>query len=274
MALVFPLTTALTIATSDSSGGAGIQADLKTFAALGVYGVSAICSITAQNTLGVTAMESVSPSLVQAQLATVWDDLPPLAVKIGLIGPAALVQAVAIFLKERAQNTPVVLDPVMVSASGHVFLAPSDVAGLKTLLPLATLLTPNLPEAEVLSGLKISDSSSLKRAGEILLAQGPRYVLIKGGHLAGPNCDDHLFGPEGQIVFPGPRIDSRNTHGTGCTLSSAIAAFLAQGKKLAEAIKAAKDYVTAAFLTAPALGQGPGPLNHFHPYYAYGQISL
>ncbi|MDR1872380.1 MAG: bifunctional hydroxymethylpyrimidine kinase/phosphomethylpyrimidine kinase [Deltaproteobacteria bacterium] len=269
MTATYPLTTALSIAASDSSGGAGIQADLKTFASLGVYGLTAICAVTAQNTLAVRAMESLSPSLVTAQLEALWADIPPKAIKIGLLGPAAVARAVKDFLAQNAKDIPIILDPVMVSASGHVFLAPEDLAGLKELFPLATLITPNLPEAEALTGLLINCRELLLEAGKTLLASGPAQVLIKGGHGEGPTCDDHFFDQTGITTFSGPRIKTNNTHGTGCTLSSAIAAFLARGVSLKEAVKAAKDYVARAFLTAPPLGQGPGPLNHFHQYYSW-----
>ncbi|MDR0548523.1 MAG: bifunctional hydroxymethylpyrimidine kinase/phosphomethylpyrimidine kinase [Deltaproteobacteria bacterium] len=264
-----PLTKALTIATTDSSGGAGINADLKTFAALGVYGLSVICSVTAQNTRGVMAVENLSQETVKAQMAAVWADIPPQAIKIGLIGSAALAEVVSDFLREKTLNTPIVLDPVLVSASGHVFLNPKDVAGLKDLFPLATLLTPNAQEAAALTGLTLNDPDFVARAGEKLLEFGPRHVLIKGGHLAESSCDDYLFSEKERIVLNGSRLNTKNDHGAGCTLSSAIAAYLAQGQDLIEAARLAKKYVANGFFDEPKLGHGPGPLNHFHAYYAW-----
>ncbi|MDR2142138.1 MAG: bifunctional hydroxymethylpyrimidine kinase/phosphomethylpyrimidine kinase [Deltaproteobacteria bacterium] len=269
MVVAYPLATALTIASSDSSGGAGIQADLKTFASLGVFGLTVVCAVTAQNTQAVTAMESLSPSLLTAQLEALWADLPVGAIKIGLIGPAAGARAVADFLRAQAQGIAVVLDPVMVSASGHVFLSPEDQEGLKSLFPLATLLTPNLPEAEALTGQAIDSPQRAVAAGEKILKMGPRNVLIKGGHGRGPSCDDYLISPQGVEILAGARIETTNTHGTGCSLSSAIAAWLARGQTLGEAVRAAKAYVAQAFLSAPRLGRGPGPLNHFHQFYGW-----
>ncbi|MDR1608733.1 MAG: bifunctional hydroxymethylpyrimidine kinase/phosphomethylpyrimidine kinase, partial [Deltaproteobacteria bacterium] len=264
---VFPLAAALTIASSDSSGGAGIQADLKTFASLGVYGLTVICAVTAQNTLAVTAVESLSPNIVQAQLEAIWADIPPKAIKIGLIGSAESARVIFDFLK--AQNVPLVVDPVLVSASGHVFLAPNEVEAVKNLFPLAALITPNIPEAAALTGISPQDPSFWAEAPQKLLSLGPQYVLIKGGHGQGPTAEDRLFGQDGtRLVFSGPRIVTNNTHGTGCTLSSAIAAHLAQRYDLPEAIQKAKDYVAKAFVGAPPFGRGPGPLNHFHQYYA------
>ncbi|MDR1578643.1 MAG: bifunctional hydroxymethylpyrimidine kinase/phosphomethylpyrimidine kinase [Deltaproteobacteria bacterium] len=275
MIATYPLATALTIASSDSSGGAGIQADLKTFASLGVYGLTVISAVTAQNTLAVTMVENLSPALVTAQLEALWADIKPKAIKIGLIGSAANAQSIEKFLRVNGQGVPVVLDPVLVSASGHVFLSEEDMAAVVKLFPLATLITPNIPETEALTGVALTAVTSkapdlLKTAAQALLAKGPKNILIKGGHGLGPTADDYLFNSEGEpTLFSGPRIETRSTHGTGCTLSSAIAAGLAQDLPLPEAIKRAKDYVAQAFLSAPPLGHGPGPLNHFHQYYAW-----
>ncbi|MDR1394854.1 MAG: bifunctional hydroxymethylpyrimidine kinase/phosphomethylpyrimidine kinase [Deltaproteobacteria bacterium] len=258
----------LTIASSDSSGGAGIQADLKTFAALEVYGLSVICTVTAQNTQAVTGLESLSPALISQQLEAVWADLPPAAVKIGLLGPAANARAIGSFLAAKAQGVPIIIDPVMVSTSGHVFLTPAETEGLKSLFPLAALITPNWAETEALTGIKLTDPDSAARAAEKLLSLGPQNVLIKGGHQPDGFCSDRLFGQKNQ-VFDGPKIRSRNTHGTGCTFSSAIAAFLARGCDLIQAAGLAKDYVTEAIRKAPDLGRGAGPLHHFHQFYAW-----
>lgn len=264
-----PLRHALTIASSDSGAGAGIQADLKTFAAHRVYGLSAISGITAQNTVEVTDVAFVSASNLRAQLKAIYDDIPVEAIKIGLIGSAANTEAAASFLAEHWAQLPIVLDPVMVSTSGHVFLAPEAVEALKKLIPLALVLTPNLREAEALTGLSINNRDEARRAAEKLLALGAKNVLIKGGHSEGDHCDDLLWGSEGEQWLTGPRLDSPNTHGTGCTLSSALAANLALGFDLPQAARRAKDYVTDALRQGLSLGRGPGPLHHFYAYYRF-----
>jgi hydroxymethylpyrimidine/phosphomethylpyrimidine kinase len=261
---------ALVIATSDSGGGAGLEADLKTLAAHGVFGFCAVSAVTAQNSRAVTALECLSPATVTAQLGAVADDFEISAVKIGLLGNAANTLAVADFLAARLPGTPVVLDPVMVSASGHTFLSPEAVAALKSLLPLATLITPNIPEAEVLTGQRLADDAARMEAARRLRAEaGARHVLIKGGHGQGPSADDLLAGPEGEIWFRGPRVETANNHGTGCTLSSAICARLAQGRPLAQAVGLAKAYVAEGLRHSLRLGAGPGPLNHFYEFYRY-----
>ncbi|NHF73333.1 bifunctional hydroxymethylpyrimidine kinase/phosphomethylpyrimidine kinase [Paracoccus xiamenensis] len=256
---------ALTIAGSDSGGGAGIQADLKTFSALGVYGASVLTAVTAQNTRAVTAFELVSPRLVRAQIAAVLDDLAVGAIKIGMLGDPQVIRAVADGL--RGSGLPVVLDPVMVAKSGDRLLAAEAVAALREeLLPLATLLTPNLPEAAaLLKGTPHAVPVAVKAQGRALLALGPEWVLMKGGHAAGRVCTDHLIGPE-EEVFRAPRIATHNTHGTGCTLSAAIAAGLAQGMGLPQAVARAHAYVHAAISAADGLriGAGHGPVHHFH----------
>jgi len=265
-----PLTCALIIAASDSGGGAGLQADLKTLAAHGVFGFCAVSAVTAQNSVAVTALECLSPATVTAQLAAVADDFEIAAVKIGLLGNAANTRAVADFLADRLAGKPVVLDPVMVSASGHAFLPPDAVAALKSLLPLATLVTPNIPEAEVLTGLNLADDAARVEGARRLLAEtGARHVLIKGGHGQGPAADDLLAGPEGEIWLRGSRVETANNHGTGCTLSSAICARLAQGLPLAQAVGLAKAYVAEGLRHSLRLGAGPGPLNHFHEFYNF-----
>ena len=265
---VLPLKCALVIAASDSGGGAGLEADLKTLAAHGVFGFCVVSAVTAQNSVAVTAVECLSPAVVTAQLAAVADDFEIAAVKIGLLGNAANALAVADFLAARLAGTPVVLDPVMVSASGHAFLPPEAAAALKTLFPLATLITPNLPEAEALVGRPLPDDEARVRAARELKA-GTGHVLIKGGHGPGRAADDLLAGPEGETWFRGERVETTNTHGTGCTLSSAVCARLAQGRPLAEAVGLAKAYVTEGLRHSLSLGAGPGPLNHFHEFYRY-----
>ncbi len=266
---VWPLKCALTIATSDSGAGAGIQADLKTFAAHGVYGLSVLSAVTAQNTRAVTALECLSPETVTAQLQALYDDIPVAAIKIGLLGSVDNTDRVDAFLADQYAGLPVVLDPVMVSTSGHTFLPAEAVDAVKRLMRLATVVTPNLPEAEVLAGHAIDGPAALKKAARTILAAGPRSVLIKGGHGRGPGADDYLLGPEGETWFKGPRVETPNTHGTGCTLSSAICANLARGRSLAEAVELAKRYVTDGLRQSVNLGRGPGPLNHFHQYYHF-----
>ncbi|MDD2868354.1 bifunctional hydroxymethylpyrimidine kinase/phosphomethylpyrimidine kinase [Neomegalonema sp.] len=256
---------ALTIAGSDSGGGAGIQADLKTFSALGVYGASVIVAVTAQNTRAVAAVETLSPAMIRAQIAAVLEDLEVGAVKIGMLGTPEAVRAVAESL--RGCGLPIVLDPVMVAKSGDSLLTEEAVAALREeLLPLATLLTPNLPEAARLLGVEEARSLEEREAqGEALRALGPRWALMKGGHASGELCADLLMGPE-RRVFSAPRIETRNTHGTGCTLSSAIAAGLAQGLVMTEAVERAHGWLHQAIRAADGLrvGKGRGPVHHFH----------
>ncbi len=263
------LKTALTIATSDSGGGAGIEADLKTFAAHKVFGLCVISGVSAQNTLAVTGLECLSPSLVRAQLQALYDDIPIGAIKIGLLGDAPNTLETAAFLREKMAGTPVVLDPVMVSTSGHVFLDPEAVEALKGLMNQATIVTPNIPEAKVLAGLEINDNRQRLKAAEKILAGGVRNVLIKGGHGQSKEADDLLIGPEGPVWFKAARVHTPNTHGTGCTLSSAIAANLSLGRPLPEAVKLAKEYVRRGLENSINLGHGPGPLNHFYEYYHF-----
>lgn len=264
-----PLKHALTVATSDSGGGAGIEADLKAFAALKVYGACVLSAVTAQNTTAVTGLECLSPALVTAQLQAIYDDFPVEAIKIGLLGNAENTRAVHDFLAANYKGVPIVLDPVMVSTSGHTFLPDEAALALRDLMRIAAVVTPNVPEARVLSGLAIDGPDSRLKAAEAILAQGVKNVLIKGGHGQGPTADDLLLGPDGPVWFRGARVDTPNNHGTGCTLSSAIAAFLARGLDLAEAVREAKEYVRGGLEHSINLGHGPGPLNHFHPYYRF-----
>jgi len=253
---------ALTIAGSDSGGGAGIQADLKTFAAHGVFGTSAITAITAQNTRGVSAVTALDPALVVAQIDAVATDLRPRATKIGMLANAAIINAVADAIT-RHQLTNVVLDPVMVAKGGDHLLEAAAVAALRdVLLPLADVLTPNMPEAEVLTGLTIRSVDDMKQAAARLITLGARAVIVKGGHLDGAATDIWHDGTR-WIEISTPRIDTIHTHGTGCTFSSAIAAGLANDLDIEAAIRQAKDYVTGAIAHAPGLGGGHGPLQHF-----------
>jgi hydroxymethylpyrimidine/phosphomethylpyrimidine kinase len=260
---------ALTIAGSDSSGGAGIQADLKTFAALGVYGASAISALTAQNTEGVDAVLVVPPDFVARQIRVVARDLKIGAIKIGMLATAEIIEAVAGELKS-LQDVPIVLDPVMVAASGDILLDEDAIQTLRTvLLPRATLITPNLPEAAKLLGeSEAMDEAGMRLQAEALRQIGAQAVLIKGGHAKGPTAIDILADVEGELPLEVPRIETGDTHGTGCTLSSAIAAELAKGASLRQAVTRAKSYVTAALQFAGALrvGKGRGPVDHFHAF--------
>jgi len=263
---------ALSIAGSDSGGGAGIQADLKTFSALGVYGASAITAITAQNTCVVTMVEPVSPAMIRAQIAAVFDDLTIGAVKIGMLGGPDAIKAVAAELAQRA--VPVVLDPVMVAKSGDTLLPEDAIDALRrAMLPRATLLTPNLPEAARLLGCREAQGEAeMRRQGRALIDMGASAVLMKDGHGAGPDCIDLLVLPDSEERLSAPRLPTRNTHGTGCTLSAAIAAFLARGLGLREAVRNAHRYLQGAIAAADGLniGHGHGPVHHFHEVWRDG----
>ena len=261
---------ALTIAGSDSSGGAGVQADLKTFAALGVYGASVITALTAQNTTGVSAIHHVPADFVTAQIDAVCGDLDVKAVKIGMVAQRAIIEAIVAGLS-RWSPMHVVLDPVMVATSGDHLLAGDAVDALRTkLIPRASLLTPNLPEAAALLEEPVAESeAAIVRQGDRLLAMGCRAVLIKGGHGQGNESIDYFFTGGGTIALAGPRIATKNTHGTGCSLSSAIAAGLAKGEDIESAARAAKAWISAAIAAADRLGvgHGHGPVHHFHRFY-------
>jgi hydroxymethylpyrimidine/phosphomethylpyrimidine kinase len=261
---------ALTIAGSDSSGGAGIQADLKTFAALGVYGASVITALTAQNTNGVAGIHQVPPDFVTAQIDAVFSDLEVGAVKIGMVAQLATIDAIVAGLV-RWSPGHIVLDPVMVATSGDRLLATEAVDGLRTkLIPRASLITPNLPEAAALLDEPVAVSeAAIESQGKRLLAMGCRAVLIKGGHGQGAESIDYLIGSEGSIALGAPRIVTKNTHGTGCSLSSAIAAGLAKGENMETAVRHAKTWVSAAIAAADHLdvGHGHGPIHHFHGFY-------
>ncbi|MBM1174736.1 bifunctional hydroxymethylpyrimidine kinase/phosphomethylpyrimidine kinase [Microvirga arabica] len=261
---------AVTIAGSDSGGGAGIQADLKTFSALGVYGASVITALTAQNTLGVQGIHDVPPTFIAQQIDSVFSDLAVRAVKIGMLSKPAVIEAVAEGL-ERHGATQVVLDPVMVAASGDRLLAPQAIETLRqVLLPRALIVTPNLPEAAALLDEPLaSDEQTMCRQAERILALGPRAVLVKGGHGTGTESTDILMDSHGMRRFTAARLETRNTHGTGCTLSSAIAAGLAKGLSLVDAVAAGKRFISAAIGASNTLliGNGHGPVHHFHAYW-------
>ena len=257
----------LTIAGSDSGGGAGIQADLKTFSALGCYGMSAITALTAQNTLGVTAIHSVPPAFVKAQLDAVLQDIRPLAIKIGMVHSPELVAVIAETLLQYP-DIPMVLDPVMVATSGDRLIAQETVTHLVAqLFPLSTLITPNLDEAALLAGMPIATVKDMQTAGNTIMQQGCKALLLKGGHLQQEQLISLLFTADRNIEhFTSHKIETKNMHGSGCTLSSAIAAYLARGETLAHAVALAQDYVHGAILHGKDVttGKGHGPLNHFY----------
>ena len=258
--------TALTIAGSDCSGGAGIQADLKTMSALGVFGMSVIVSVVAENTARVLSIEDISPKVIADQIDAVFEDIPPDAVKVGMLSTPACMEAVAAGLK-KYRPRHVVIDPVMYAKNGSPLMQESAISALRsTVLPLATLLTPNIPEAEKLAGMEISSEADMREAARRIQALGPQNVLVKGGHAQGEARDILLCG-EDFHVFASRRIPTKNTHGTGCTLSSAIAAYLARGEVLPEAVRKAKEYVTGAIEHALPLGHGCGPTHHFFAFY-------
>ncbi|MDR3508901.1 MAG: bifunctional hydroxymethylpyrimidine kinase/phosphomethylpyrimidine kinase [Caulobacteraceae bacterium] len=251
----------LIIAGSDSGGGAGVQADIKTVTALGGYAATAITAITAQNSLGVQGIQPVSPAMIALQARAVLSDIGADAIKTGMLGARDVVETVAQILDEA--RVPAVIDPVMVAKGGAALLDPNAVDALRALLiPRAALFTPNAPEAEVLTGLTIATADDLRRAGERLLEAGARAVLMKGGHVPGETVTDILMTPGGETSFSGPRLETRHTHGTGCTLASACAAGLAQGLTLSDAVARAWAYVAEAIRHAPGFGAGAGPLDH------------
>ena len=253
----------LIVAGSDSGGGAGIQADIKTVTALGGYAATAITALTAQNTQGVHGALPVPPDFVRLQMAVVLDDIGADTVKTGMLGTAEMVQAVVAALRDRAATLPLVVDPVMVAKGGARLLDPAAIDALRQeLVPRATILTPNIPEAEALTGLTITDHAAARSAAQALLRLGAAAVLLKGGHLPGPVVRDLLATPAGIEAFENPRVDTRHTHGTGCTLASAIATGLGQGMPLLDAVRRGVAYVHAAILAGPGLGAGHGPLGH------------
>ena len=256
----------LIIAGSDSGGGAGIQADIKTVTMLDAFAATAVTALTAQNTEGVFGVVPIAPEFIRQQIEVVLDDIGADAVKTGMLHDAAVIETVAAVLSEKAPAIPLVLDPVMVAKGGAPLIEPGAIDALKRLLvPRAAVLTPNLPEAEVLIGGTIASLDAMKEAANALLRLGARAVLLKGGHLAGDTVYDVLASATGQRLWQSPRIDTRHTHGTGCTLASAIAAGLAQGMPVEAAVERARDYVQRAIAGAPGFGRGHGPLDHAHP---------
>jgi len=254
----------LIIAGSDSGGGAGVQADIKTITALGGYAASAVTAITAQNTLGVHAVHPVPPDIIARQIRAVLTDIGADAIKTGMLGDVAAAEAVSEVLADFPQ-IPRVVDPVMIAKGGAALLAPEALDPLRRLIATAELVTPSAPEAAALTGLAVETTDDLRAAGEALLTTGVRAVLMKGGHVPGESVIDLLMTPHGETMFEGPRIDTRHTHGTGCTLASACAAGLAQGLKLEEAVARAWAYTAEAIRHAPGLGAGAGPLDHGWP---------
>lgn len=256
------LAKALTIAGSDSGGGAGIQADLKTFAALNVYGMSAITAITAQNTCGVTAVQGIDPEVVEAQIRAVVSDIGVDATKTGMLFSAPIINGVAKTLRDLAL-THVVVDPVMVATSGDRLLQPDAEESLRTdLLPLATIVTPNLDETAVLVGHTVKGLDAMQAAAEAIVGTGVKAVLVKGGH-ATEKATDVFYDGTTMVLLAGEVVETKNTHGTGCTLSSAIAAYLARGLPLLDAVRQAKAYLTGALKQSLSIGQGSGPVGHF-----------
>ncbi len=256
---------ALTIAGSDSGGGAGIQADLKTFSALGVFGMTAITAVTVQNTKGVSDVEELSPSVVAEQIRSVAGDIGVDAAKTGMLASAPIVEAAAEAIEE-TRLPHLVVDPVFVSKHGHLLLAADAVGSLKRLiLPLATLVTPNLPEAAGLAGVDVQDRDDMRRAAGAILRLGPRAVLVKGGHLEGDRSTDLFVEGDLEEWIDAERIDTPHTHGTGCTLSAAITAHLARGAPLLDAVRAGKVFVTEAIRHALPLGEGIGPVDQLWP---------
>ncbi len=261
------LPVALTIAGSDSSGGAGVQADLKTFQALGVFGMSAITAVTVQNTRKVYAVENISPQIVYDQIICLFDDIDIHAIKIGMVSSVALIEAIAAALT-KVERPPVVLDPVMISKSGYALLEPDAQRALKTILfPLADVVTPNIHEAEALVGTTIETEAQMRAAAEQIKGYGPAKVVVKGGHLEGEQATDVVFDGARYRALTSGRIATTNTHGTGCTFSSAIAAYLAKGEAFFDAVDKAKVYVTGAIAHSLSIGKGHGPTHHFFDLY-------
>jgi hydroxymethylpyrimidine/phosphomethylpyrimidine kinase len=259
----------LIVAGSDSGGGAGIQADIKAVTMLGAFAATAITALTAQNTEGVHGVLPIDPAFIRQQMEVVLDDIGADAIKTGMLHDAAVIDTVAAVVAERAAAIPLVLDPVMAAKGGAPLIQADAVDALKSrLLPRAAVLTPNLPEAEILCGRAITDVAAMREAAQALLALGCGAVLLKGGHLDGDTVHDVLASGAGLAEWTSPRIATRHTHGTGCTLASAIAAGLAQGMAVAAAVERARDYVQRAIGSAPGLGRGHGPLDHAHPLRA------
>lgn len=263
----------LTIAGSDSCGGAGIQADLKTFSANGTYGMSVITAITAQNTMGVFAIQDIDTEIVKAQIDAIFKDIEVSAVKIGMVSVSDTINAIADKMIEYDFRN-IVLDPVMISKSGFNLLNPNAKETLiKRLIPLSLIITPNIPEAEAISSIKINNLDDMKKSAEIIYRMGAKFVLLKGGHLK-DDATDILFDGKDFTIFPMGRIDTKNTHGTGCTFSSAIASNIAKGLDIKSAVTEAKNYITDAIKHSISLGKGVGPTNHFYSLYKKAGLDI
>ena len=256
----------LTIAGSDSSGGAGVQADLKTFSAIGTYGMSVITAITAQNTQGVFLVEDLSKEIIESQINVVFEDIEPAAVKIGMVSSPGIIHTIVNTLKKYNPKY-LVVDPVMISKSGYSLLKPEAKKSLiEELIPMAYIITPNTPEAEEITGIEINNVDDMREAGRKILEElGPKYVLMKGGHLEG-DAVDVLIGNDTFEIYKQERLDRKNTHGTGCALSSAITSHLALGYDIVEAVKLSKEYITEAIRHSFDIGKGVGPVNHFYKF--------
>jgi hydroxymethylpyrimidine/phosphomethylpyrimidine kinase len=258
----------LVVAGSDSGAGAGVQADIKTVLALGGYATTALTALTAQNTLGVHGMMAVPPSFVRRQMEVVLDDIGADCIKTGMLHSAATLDVVVEVIATRAAGVPLVVDPVLAASDGTLLLDEAALDAVKSrLIPRATVLTPNLPEAEILTGMTLRDLDDMKRAAEMLATLGSRCVLLKGGHMPGAMVRDVFFDEKGMAVIESPRIETRHTHGTGCTLAAGIAVGLAQGMAPLAAVRRARLYLTAAIRGAPGLGAGHGPLDHGHTLF-------
>lgn len=263
----------LSIAGSDSSGGAGIQADLKTMCALGVYGMTVITAVTAQNTQAVYEVQEIDPAIVEAQIKAVFSDISVDAVKIGMVSNKQIIKTIKdslLFFK--AKN--IVVDPVMVSKSGYALLKKEAAEVVKELTSIADLVTPNIPEAEILCGFQIKTEADIHNAAQVIASNGAKNVLIKGGHRFGADASDLLFAAGKFIKFQQERIDTKNTHGTGCTLSSAIASYLALGNSMQDAVKLAKDYITQAIKDSYPAGNGVGPVGHLAALYRKAGLNI
>ena len=255
----------LTIAGSDSSGGAGVQADLKTFSAIGTYGMSVITAVTAQNTRGVFLVEELSEEIIKRQIEVIFDDIMPKAVKIGMVSSPEIIKVIVDTLKKYNLEY-LVVDPVMISKGGYSLLRPEAKKNLiKYLIPMSYLITPNTLEAEEITGIKITNLEEMKEAGYKILKLGPKYVLMKGGHLEG-DAIDVLIGEDTFEVYKQERLDRKNTHGTGCTLSSSITSHLALGYSIEDAVKLSKEYITEAIRNSFDIGKGIGPVHHFYNF--------
>ncbi|MBC2580804.1 bifunctional hydroxymethylpyrimidine kinase/phosphomethylpyrimidine kinase [Clostridium sp. DJ247] len=262
----------LTIAGSDSCGGAGIQADIKTMSSLGVYGMSVITAITAQNTLGVQKVMEVTQELIEAQIRSIFDDINVDAVKIGMVSNSKTIEIIKNLLTEyKAKN--IVVDPVMVSKSGYFLLKPEAEEAIRQLISIADLVTPNIPETEVLTGIKIENEAAMKEAALLIKEMGAKNVLVKGGHRCN-DANDILLSDDSFITLEGYRIDTKNTHGTGCTLSSAIASHLAKEHSIQEAVSLSKLYITKAIENSFSIGHGVGPVGHFIEVYKKAGVSF